>query len=160
MDMRIDSKLFLKWTGLIFTLIVIEQGVKFQMQNIIPLQGMIPVFPSFNLVHVLNPGAAFSFLSDAGGWQRYALSILALIVSLILLIALWRKPTPRAESFAYALIISGGLGNLIDRIRIGAVVDFLDIYWRLWHWPAFNFADVYICFAAGLLLFVSFKNEA
>ena len=158
--MNINSRLFQKWIGLIFTLLVIEQGVKILVQNVIPLHDMIPVISSFNLVHVLNPGAAFSFLSDAGGWQRYALSILALIVSLILLIALWRKPTPRAESLAYALIVAGGLGNVIDRIRIGAVVDFLDIYWRLWHWPAFNLADVYICFAAGLLLFVSFKNEA
>ncbi|MBP6089240.1 MAG: lipoprotein signal peptidase [Polaromonas sp.] len=158
--MRINSKRFLKWMGLIFALVAIEQGIKILVQNVITLHDTIPVLPSFNLVHVLNPGAAFSFLSDAGGWQRNALSILALIICLILLIALWRKPTPRAESFAYALIIAGGLGNVIDRIRIGAVVDFVDFYWRLWHWPAFNFADAYIFIAAGLLLFVGFKNEA
>ena len=149
--------------GLIFALVAIEQGIKILVQNVITLHDTIPVLPSFNLVHVLNPGAAFSFLSDAGGWQRNALSILALIICLILLIALWRKPTPRAESFAYALNIAGGLRKVIARIRIGAdddIVHFVDFYWRLWHWPAFNFADAYIFIAAGLLLFVGFKNEA
>ncbi len=114
------------------------------------------VTPWFNLVHVLNPGAAFSFLADAAGWQRYLLSAIGLIVSAVLLWMLWRGVKNRLEAVAYAGLIGGALGNVIDRFRIGAVVDYLDFHWR----PAFNLADILVVGSAGLLIIASVLPRA
>jgi signal peptidase II len=115
----------------------------------------VEVTPWFNLVHVLNPGAAFSFLADASGWQRYFLSAIGLTVSAVLVWMLWRGVKNRLEAVAYASLIGGALGNVIDRLRLGAVVDYLDFYWRDWHWPAFNLADILVVGGAGLLIVAS-----
>ena len=102
-----------------------------------------------------NTGAAFSFLSDAGGWQRWFFSALAIGVSILL--SFWLTRTPRRDwrqALPFALIIGGALGNLVDRIRYGHVVDFIDVYWRGHHWPAFNIADsAIVAGAIGLALF-------
>lgn len=111
----------------------------------------LPFTPFFNLVHARNPGAAFSFLADAGGWQRYFFITLALLAA-VGLTWLLRKPLPKREALAYSLILGGALGNVIDRIFRGFVVDFLDVYWRNWHWPAFNLADIGVCSGAVLLI--------
>jgi len=111
----------------------------------------IPVTSFFNLVHVRNTGAAFSFLADAGGWQRYFFIGLALIVALSLIWWL-RKPMLTREALAYSLILGGAGGNVIDRITRGFVVDFLDLHWRDWHWPAFNLADIGICMGVAVLV--------
>lgn len=112
----------------------------------------------FNVVHVLNPGAAFSFLADAQGWQRLFLSVIAVIASVVLIILIVRKPSGM-EAVAYALILGGAVGNLIDRGFRGAVVDWLDFYWRGMHWPAFNLADIWIVVGAALLVFTSFRSS-
>ncbi len=108
-----------------------------------------------NWMLTYNYGAAFSFLSDAGGWQRWFFSALALGVSALL--AVWLGQIPRRDwrqALPFALIIGGALGNLVDRIRYGYVVDFIDAYWRDHHWPAFNIADSAIVGGAiGLALF-------
>lgn len=102
-----------------------------------------------------NTGAAFSFLRDAGGWQRWLFSALAVGVSALL--AFWLTRIPRGDwrqALPFALIIGGGLGNLVDRVRYGHVIDFIDAYWRDHHWPAFNVADSAIVGGAiGLALF-------
>ena len=102
-----------------------------------------------------NYGAAFSFLSDAGGWQRWFFSALAVGVSVLL--AVWLTRIPRndwRQALPFALIIGGALGNLVDRVRFGYVVDFIDAYWKTHHWPAFNIADSAIVGGAiGLALF-------
>lgn len=106
----------------------------------------------FNLVFVLNPGAAFSFLADAGGWQRPVLLGLGAIVSAWIAFWLMRNPMNRLTAFGFAAVLGGALGNVIDRMRHGAVVDWLDVHLGGWHWPAFNIADIGITLGAVALV--------
>jgi signal peptidase II len=120
------------------------------------LHESVPVIDGLlNWTLTYNLGAAFSFLSDAGGWQRWFFSALAVGVSLLL--AFWLSRIPRhdwRQAAPFALIIGGALGNLVDRVRYGHVVDFIDAYWGSYHWPAFNIADSAIVVGAiGLVLF-------
>lgn len=110
------------------------------------------MLPFFNLALVFNPGAAFSFLSDAGGWQRWFFVALALAVSVWLTLLIRSHAAERLLPLAAALILGGALGNVIDRIRFGAVVDFLDVHAAGWHWPAFNVADAAISLGVALLI--------
>ena len=103
----------------------------------------------------MNPGAAFSLLADAGGWQRALFIGVGTAVSAVLALALWRGVSSRLEAAAYVGLIGGALGNVIDRLRLGAVVDYLDFHWQGWHWPAFNLADIFVVGGAGLLLLAS-----
>ena len=141
-------------------LAMLDQGVKAVVAATLPLGDSVAVTPWFNLVHVLNPGAAFSFLADAGGWQRHALSAIGIVVSLALAVLLWRGVRSRLAAAGYVGLIGGALGNVIDRLRIGAVVDFLDLHWRDLHWPTFNLADMLVVGGAGLLVLASFKPGA
>ena len=138
-------------------LAMLDQIVKAGVAATLPLGSNVALTPWFNLVHVLNPGAAFSFLADAGGWQRHALSGIGIVVSLALAVLLWRGVRSRLEAAAYVGLIGGALGNVIDRLRIGAVLDYLDLHWRDMHWPAFNLADVWVVASAVLLVLASFK---
>jgi signal peptidase II len=107
----------------------------------------------FNLTLAHNYGAAFSFLSDAGGWQRWLFMALSSVVTLVLFV--WLVRLPRGEwrtGLALGLVIGGAVGNLIDRIQLGYVVDFIDVHYRGWHWPAFNIADSAITGGVILLL--------
>ena len=100
-----------------------------------------------------NYGAAFSFLSDAGGWQRWLFTGLALVVTVVLIVWLFRLPAKeKLTAAALGLIIGGAVGNLIDRIMNGYVVDFIDVYYLDWHWPAFNVADSAITGGVILML--------
>jgi signal peptidase II len=130
-----------------------DQGVKHWIVATFPLGTGATVLPFFNLVHILNPGAAFSFLANAGGWQRYFFITLGLVVSAWLGRMLCQQ-LPRLEAMGYSLILGGALGNVADRVLRGQVVDFLDFHWRLAHWPAFNLADVAITIGA-LCLFLT-----
>ena len=112
----------------------------------------IPVAPSFNFVLAHNRGAAFSFLADAGGWQRWLFGALAVAVVAGLLFMLWKHNGKRLFSLAASLICAGALGNLIDRAMHGYVIDFIDLYWRDWHWPAFNVADIAICVGCAFFI--------
>ena len=107
----------------------------------------------FDLVLVFNPGAAFSFLADAGGWQRWFFLGLGLLVSIGLIVWLRRlKPTETRLATALALILGGAIGNLIDRAWLGQVIDFIQLYYQHWYWPAFNLADSAITVGAALLV--------
>ncbi len=120
------------------------------------VQSLLPVF---NMTLVFNKGAAFSFLSDAGGWQRWFFIGLSSLVSIVLLIWLLRlKANEQLTSRSLALILGGALGNLIDRIRLGQVVDFLDFHWQQWHWPAFNVADSAIAIGVLLMLLSTLRQ--
>jgi len=119
-----------------------------------PVGTVIPLTAVFNLVHFWNTGAAFSFLADAGGWQRYFFIVIALIVSMVLALIL-RKPRANSEALGYSLILGGAVGNLIDRAFRGHVIDYLDFYWQSWHWPAFNLADIGIVGGATMLILSS-----
>lgn len=113
----------------------------------------VPVTGFFNLVFVMNPGAAFSFLASAGGWQKPLLLGFGVIVSALLVYMLVRQPMHRVAAAGMAAILGGALGNVLDRARHGAVVDWLDFYAAGWHWPAFNFADIGISMGAAALIF-------
>jgi signal peptidase II len=107
------------------------------------------------LVH--NTGAAFSFLSDAGGWQRWLFLLISLTVSIILVIWLYRlKENQPVMSFSLTLILGGAVGNLIDRIFLGYIIDFIDIYYKNYHWPVFNLADASITLGAALFILKNF----
>ena len=112
----------------------------------------ISITEFFNLVHARNTGAAFSFLADAGGWQRYFLTAIALVISAWIVLMLRRRP-PMVEAVGLALVLGGALGNVVDRVARGHVVDYLDFYWGVMHWPAFNLADTFITTGVVLLLF-------
>lgn len=141
-----------RWLALAAGVIVLDQVTKWAiLARFIPGE-RLELAPFFNLVLAYNPGAAFSFLSDAGGWQRWFFAALALGVSAWIVLTLKKHPEQRLQSWALTLIMGGALGNLIDRIAYGAVVDFLDFFVGAWHWPAFNVADSAICLGAALLV--------
>ena len=123
-------------------------------------QNRIEVLPFFNLLYVHNYGAAFSFLSDAGGWQRWFFTGIALVVCGLLMF--WMRKSSAADklnNIAYALIIGGAIGNVFDRIVHGFVVDYLDFFWGTYHWPAFNLADSAICIGAALIILDGFRSD-
>ena len=133
-----------------------DQAIKAFVASSLELGDQVFVTSWFNIVHVLNPGAAFSFLADAGGWQRWFLVGVGIAVSIVLTWWLRRGVASRLETAAYVGLIGGALGNVADRLRLGAVVDYLDLHWRGMHWPAFNLADILVVGGAGLLLLASF----
>lgn len=119
----------------------------------------IQILPFFNFTHVHNYGAAFSFLNDAGGWQRWFFTGIAVVVSVVIL--WWLKQSPKSQKMlpiAFAFILGGALGNVYDRLVYGYVIDFLDFYVNNWHFPAFNIADSAIFIGAALLILDMFLN--
>ena len=125
----------------------------------IPLYGSHEITPWFNIGHWLNPGAAFSFLAQAGGWQRGFFVAIGFAASALLTWLIACEKTKAPEAVGYAAILGGALGNVIDRVRHGAVVDWLDFHWGDWHWPAFNAADIGITLGAGVLLIAAFRGH-
>jgi signal peptidase II len=137
--------------------LMLDQGTKWLAQYHLTLYAPVEVTSFFNLTLVYNPGAAFSFLATAGGWQRWLLSAVAVGASVLILFWLARLPRSNPWSIlALGLILGGALGNLIDRLLLGQVVDFLDFHYAGLHWPAFNLADAAIVVGAGLLIVASF----
>lgn len=143
----------LRWLWLSTLLVALDQASKWlALERLAPYEA-VPLLPGFNLTLMFNTGAAFSFLSNAGGWQRWGLSLLALVLSVAL--TFWLRRLSRAEvlsAVGLALIIGGAIGNLWDRLVYGYVVDFIDLYVADWHWPAFNIADSAITVGAALLV--------
>ncbi|OUS52390.1 signal peptidase II [Shewanella sp. SACH] len=127
------------------------------------LHESLNLLPFFNFTYVRNYGAAFSFLSDAGGWQRWLFTIVAVGFSTLLTVWLRKQSASLLKlNLAYTLVIGGALGNLIDRLMHGFVVDFIDFFWAKSHYPAFNIADSAICIGAVLIIwdaFLSGKSE-
>jgi signal peptidase II len=117
------------------------------------------VLPVFNLVLAFNPGAAFSFLADAGGWQKWFFVLLALCISTWIIFMLKRHAADRLQCAAFSLVLGGALGNVIDRLRFGAVVDFLQVHYAGWYWPAFNVADSAISIGVALLVWHSLTHK-
>lgn len=147
----------LKWLALSLGIIVLDQWSKGVITANMMLYDSIEIWPFFNITYVHNTGAAFSFLSKAGGWQRWLFSGLALVISCV--IVLWIARLKKQEvllASSLALVLGGAIGNLIDRVTYGYVIDFLDVYYQNWHWPAFNVADSAICIGVFLMLLESF----
>ncbi|RMG31164.1 MAG: lipoprotein signal peptidase [Gammaproteobacteria bacterium] len=142
----------LPWLGLSLLVLGLDQLGKHWAQRALTGR-VLRVADWFNLVLAYNEGAAFSFLSEAGGWQRAFFIAVTVVVVPALLVWLLRLPPRRpVEAAALALVIGGALGNLVDRVRLGRVVDFIDWHLGSWHWPAFNLADAAITAGAVLLL--------
>jgi signal peptidase II len=139
---------------LISTLVVIlDQITKYFAENSLDYRVPVNVFASLNMTLVYNKGAAFSILSDAGGWQRWFFMALSLVISTVLVVWLYKLDKSRAYlAWGLALILGGAIGNLIDRSLYGHVIDFIDVYYSTWHFPAFNIADSAITMGAGLLI--------
>jgi signal peptidase II len=147
----------LKWLWLSVLVLVLDQATKLTVAGAMQLYESIPIMPSFNLTYMRNTGAAFSFLSDAGGWQRWFFAGLALVISVVMTVWLARlKSHETLLAIALSLVLGGAIGNLIDRLAYGYVIDFLDVYYQNWHWPAFNIADSAIVLGVGLMLAESF----
>ncbi len=140
------------WLGIALVVVLLDQLSKIMMSQLLVYGQSEPMTSYFNLVMVYNKGAAFSFLADQPGWQRYFFTGVSVIASLFILWMLKRNPTQRLFCWSLALILGGAIGNLIDRIAYGHVIDFLDFHVRGWHWPAFNVADSAI--TVGAILFV------
>ena len=117
------------------------------------------VLPFMNWLLLFNPGAAFSFLAQSSGWQRWFFTILGLAASLYILWLLRKNQSDKILSWALSLILGGALGNVLDRIMYGAVVDFIDLHYGNWHWPAFNIADSSICIGATLIVFSELRKS-
>jgi signal peptidase II len=141
-----------KWLALAAFVVIVDQLTKYVIRSTFSLHESIEVTPFFNLVFVFNRGAAFSFLSDASGWQRVFFITLALAASLWIVWLLRKHASQVLFCFALSLILGGAIGNVIDRFVFGAVIDFLDFHLRGYHWPVFNAADSAISCGAVLLV--------
>lgn len=141
-----------KWLALAALVMTLDQAAKLAVVQALAPRESVAVTPFFNLVLVYNPGAAFSFLADAGGWQRGLFVAIGVAASAWILYLLWRHPRERLFSAALSLVLAGAVGNVIDRVRVGSVIDFLDFHAFGWHWPAFNIADAAITCGAALLV--------
>lgn len=144
---------FALWIGTALCVVLIDQWTKDVVVDRFDFGEFVRVTDFFNLCYLRNTGAAFSFLSDAGGWQAPLFIGLALAVSVALVYWIYRECDKATTAFPLTLILGGALGNALDRILRGAVVDFLDFHIGLLHWPAFNVADIAICSGAALLFF-------
>ena len=148
------------WLVVSVIAIIIDQITKLWMVNNLTENTPHPITSFFSLRLLYNQGAAFSFLSQAGGWQVVALSIVAIII--IGFILLWLLRTPPSHSlycFGFSLIIGGAIGNLIDRIRLGYVIDFLYFHFHQYYWPAFNIADSCVCIGVLMLIIALWRQK-
>ena len=146
--------------ALALVILILDLATKYWVESRLALGEHIPVTDFFNLVLAYNKGAAFSFLSNESGWQRWFFSAIAAGASLLIVWLLHKHTTNALFCVALSLILGGALGNLYDRITLGHVVDFLDFYINNHHWPAFNVADSAICIGAALLVTDSFRQDS
>ena len=158
--MKICKQYF--WPIISIVVFILDRVTKTLVMQLLLPEQPVKVFPNFNLFFTFNTGAAFSFLSNASGWQNWLFIMIASVVSISIIV--WQinntKQPVTALKIAFALILGGALGNLYDRIVYKYVIDFLDFYFHQWHYPTFNFADSAICIGAGILLLSMLrKNE-
>jgi signal peptidase II len=142
----------LQWLGLSLIILIADQFTKVLVIGYYQLGASTEVTSFFNLVRAHNSGAAFSFLSDASGWQRWFFSVIGVLAAVLIVWLLRSHSGQKLFSFAMACILGGAVGNVIDRLLYGYVVDFLDFHWRNWHFPAFNIADSAITIGASCLI--------
>jgi len=142
----------LQWLGLAFIILLVDQFTKVLIVGYYHLGDSTYVTSFFNVVRVHNAGAAFSFLAGASGWQRWFFTVLGLVAAIVIVWMLRSHPGQKLFSFAMACILGGAIGNVIDRILYGYVVDFLDFHMRGMHFPAFNVADSAISIGAACLI--------
>jgi signal peptidase II len=141
-----------RWLVLAGVLIILDQLTKLYFDGLLRYGQRIAVLPFFDFTLLYNPGAAFSFLAQADGWQRWFFTILGLGASIFIVWMMHKSRSNKRLMLALTLILGGALGNVIDRIAYGHVVDFLLFYWKDWYYPAFNIADTCITLGAILLI--------
>lgn len=151
----------LRWLWLSVLVVVLDLATKLWIEASFEFREQLPVIDGFfNLTLVYNKGAAFSFLADAGGWQRWFFVVLSVVISIGLVVWLKRlQPHERVVAVGVSLVLGGAIGNLIDRLLYGQVIDFLLFYYDRWSWPAFNVADSAIFLGVGFLLFDTFFQK-
>lgn len=146
------------WLGLLIAvaIVLLDQWTKYIAVSELAFRTPYAVTPWFDWMLTYNSGAAFSFLADAGGWQRWFLTAIAAVVSVFIIVWLFRlAPEDRGLMVPLGLILGGGVGNLIDRVTLGYVVDFISWHYREWYWPAFNVADTAISLGAAAWLWLA-----
>lgn len=144
-----------KWLGIAGLVIVLDHLSKWWVSTTMELHQTIPVWPFFSLVRVHNYGAAFSFLADAGGWQRWFFIVIGVVATAIIVRLLKTHSHEPRMAWALALVLGGALGNVTDRVILGYVVDFLYLHYQGFAWPAFNIADSAISIGAAMLIWDS-----
>lgn len=145
--------------GIVCGIIALDQLTKYLCNTMLAYNQPLQVFPGFDLLLVYNTGAAFSFLSEVGGWQRWILAGISLFVSVGISLWLWRLPRQQVMlGMALTLVLGGALGNLYDRVVLGHVIDFISVYFRDWRFATFNIADSAISIGAALLALDVFVN--
>jgi len=161
------NKMAFMWLLMSMLIVILDLWTKNIATESLSLYRPVELTSWLNMTLAHNYGAAFSFLSEAGGWQRWLFTGLSSVVTLVLIVWLLRLPArEKLTAAALGLIIGGAIGNLVDRINNGYVVDFIDVYYRGWHWPAFNLADsaitggVILLLVDGLFLSMSAKRSA
>jgi len=153
-----NRQAFLLWLGLSSFLLILDQLTKVIAKNSLFEGVSQPVTSFLNWTLVYNSGAAFSFLAQAGGWQRWFFTGVGIIAALIMIWLIRKNSHQTIFSLALSLVLSGAIGNVIDRIIYGAVVDFVDVHYIGWHWPAFNIADSAITIGVILLIVDEIKR--
>jgi signal peptidase II len=142
-----------KWYVLLaLGVLIADQMTKWWAQMSLPMAQPIKVTDFLNWFLIYNPGAAFSFLSQAGGWQRWFFTVIGIVAAIVIIWLLQKNTHDRPFCLALSLILGGAIGNVIDRLLYGAVVDFIDVHYDGWHWPAFNIADSAISIGATLIV--------
>ena len=143
---------FLRSLAIATIILLLDQLSKWSALSNLQLGIPEPVLPFMNWLLLLNPGAAFSFLAQGSGWQRWFFTIVGLVACVYIVWLLRKSQNDKILCVALSLILGGALGNVLDRIMYGAVVDFIDLHYANWHWPAFNIADSAICIGAALII--------
>ena len=147
---------FGRWLLIAFLIIILDQITKQYMANTLFYAERWSILPFFDFTLLYNPGAAFSFLADGSGWQRWFFTAVALVATTLIVYMLRKSPEQKLFCSSLAFILGGAVGNVIDRIVHGHVIDFLLFYWRDWYFPAFNLADIAISCGAILLILDEF----
>ncbi|TCW32260.1 signal peptidase II [Gulbenkiania mobilis] len=156
---RAEKGRWLRWLLVAVAIIVVDQWSKIYFNGHYQFGEVRPVVPGFfNFTLLYNPGAAFSFLAGAGGWQKHFFTLLAFGVSSWLAWNVVKGRFSEMMNLAAAFIVGGALGNVIDRLVHGHVIDFIQLYYRDWYYPAFNLADSFICVGAVLMVIDSFRK--
>ena len=150
---------FLRYLAIATITLLLDQLSKWSALSNLQMGVSEPVLPFMNWLLLFNPGAAFSFLAQGSGWQRWFFTILGLAACIYIIVLLWKNQSDKLLCWALSLILGGALGNVLDRLMYGAVVDFIDLHYANWHWPAFNIADSAICIGAALIIWGELRKS-
>jgi signal peptidase II len=150
---------FLRHLAIATIILLLDQLSKWSALSNLQLGIPEPVLPFMNWLLLLNPGVAFSFLAQGSGWQRWLFTIVGLVACVYIVWLLRKSQNDKMLCVALSLILGGALGNVLDRIMYGAVVDFIDLHYANWHWPAFNIADSAICIGAALIIWGELRKS-